>query len=274
MTTNVPAATREVWIEGDVDSYMVCRVFDAATKQRINTVQEMELSVCEAAYSMANLTHKDGRVETVEVVPRPKHPLAGKRVVLWSLEQEHDAVRAATLILSSAKVREVDDDGRLGNVVDQHHCSRSISDVKLAQVKDPENLLSWHAGTACQDVAFSIYSPLITAMVAASPSSLTPSKGGRIVKFVQDDIGKAVVVNQDGWATITGYLDQLIDDPAGQIAVVRCTTGGISSWRGGAKLVELIPNLSGPLATCDECEGKGVVELFNGPVPCSKGCTP
>lgn len=82
----------------------------------------------------------DGLTIDCEVVQPPKHPLAGKRVLMPSLIRSDDVSQTFTTFTGQLAEFQVRDDGTLSNASAVHRASAQVSGQQYLSAKDPSDV--------------------------------------------------------------------------------------------------------------------------------------
>lgn len=245
--------TRQVWINGDIGDPKMCDLYDEATGKHIPDVREMSVAVHAGSTTGATLYFHGGTAETVDIVPRPKHKHAGKKVLMWTLKHERDPSVHADVLSSVIQERVILDNGRVSDVQQTHEAQRFVDDLTLKQHLDPKDLLRWEAEEACQASVKQLYKDMVAAMlpsggVVGSAQNSAPAGGTVHIApgpppLTQADVGRAVIVDEPACYVKPqrGTLVSIHDAGAGLMAKVNLDCGTSNTpvqWYGAIKYVE------------------------------------
>lgn len=124
--------TTSVYIRGNVADPINVHIYDADTGILVPGVTRIELVADTNSPTSAILCRRVGYADIhVDVVPGPPDPLAGKKVVAFSMESKHSSKMCAALQYARAEEYTVQDDGTLG-AASVNENSDGVTDMELA----------------------------------------------------------------------------------------------------------------------------------------------
>lgn len=173
--------TTAIYILGDLTLTHALNIYDAHTDKTVNNVEHLTIDVDANRKTKAMLHFMGpGPSMAVDVVAAPPDPLAGKKVVAFSMESKHNPKLCATVQHAKAEEYTVQDDGTLG-AASVHENSAGVTDLALfsyagADPLDPitDSMTSTLRGLAAlviHDIVAGALANIIPAPVFAVPKT-------------------------------------------------------------------------------------------------------
>jgi len=135
--------TKRVYITGDPADPIKVKVFDADTHKQLDDVAELELTMNASKKTVARFRRvASSATETVEVVKRPTHKLAGMYLRTFGVQMRHDTNMQAEIVEVISSEFTTDADGVLQHGVRADLIGKnSIPDVLAMTYRgNPEDL--------------------------------------------------------------------------------------------------------------------------------------
>lgn len=251
-------------------------IFDADTGRELTDVKELTMHLSATHNAEADMVQRTHSTR-VDVVPRPKHPLAGKQAALFTMTREKDLAMCCEVFEGTGTVHEIGDDGQLASIATET-CQqrRTIDDHTLKTAKDVKTVVE----LTTKDVLYGVVSAVVKYILGA----VAPPMGGVVLpksapvrKFASVDLGRDVVVNEPNGAM--GFQGRLISINGGTVEVQEAPLqpgwAGVC-WRGEAQYVEFVKPGKAVVdaRACPECHGTGKYrsQVTGDESPCSICC--